>query len=465
MVIQNKVGTQDTAGKLDRVFDDAHLRPYSVSKSATWYRIQNGCARGTDGRTYLTFCLSCSYAPLATRLASMHFRRPLLLNRLWRRLTWPGVTLMMLLQRSPVIPMVAELQLSLGPRLVHLLKWVTPAFITSSIYNSVTGATGDLSVSPSPGSVVGFVNESMSIAIQAEDAFIVSVSLEGNLPPGISSNVGEDGRVTFGRAAFSGIPTQTGLYPMTLTVLSWEEDSTYEGDPIFINFTFNITEEGPEITKAPQSIVVPEGTTAMFSVEVANEEGTTYQWQKNVGISLTQFANIADATASTYSVSNVTAASQGAFRVQVSKNSQTETTAAVFLTVRAADYNTWKLLAFDDTVGLETGPMENPDDDSLINAFEFLFDLDPEVPDTLQIPEVSRERIGTTDYAVFRFPALIDYPDLNFVFESTSDLQNGLWSNLENGVNGAVIEEFPDATILKIPYADNVFCRVKVEVE
>ena len=381
------------------------------------------------------------------------------------RFAWSGFALMVLLQRGPVLKVLADAQFFVGPKLVHVVKWVAGAVLTSSTYNSVTGATGDLSIEPGPGSEVGKLNEYMVFAIAGFRASIKTYEIDGLLPQGVNANLAN------GVVSFSGIPVEVGEFSVRFSVLSWEGNPEYESGSIFVDVNVRVTLEGPDITVSPQSTVVVPGSTAQFVVEVAEEEGTTYQWQRNVDPDLAEFENVIGATESTFTIQGVMSSDQGAYRVRVTRNEQTviaptSPPAYVFLTLGAgSDYDTWKNENFTEFSFDETGPMENPDDDSLINAFEFLFDLDPEVPDTLQIPEVSRERIGTTDYAVFRFPALIDYPDLNFVFESTTDLQNGLWSNLENGVNGAVIEEFPDATILKIPYADNVFCRVKVEVE
>lgn len=387
------------------------------------------------------------------------------------RFAWSGFALMVLLQRMPVLKMFAATQFSVGPKLVHIFKWVAGAALTSTAYNSVAAATGDLSISPGPGAVTGFVNESMSFGIQAKDAVIFSVMLEGDLPPGINSNIGEDGKVTFGSVAFSGVPTAVGTYPMKLTVLSWEEEPSYEGEPVFINFTFNITQEGPEITKSPQSAVVALGATAQFSVEVASEEGTMFQWQRNVGSSLSQFQNIVGATESTFSIVNVSTEDQGAFRVRVTRNEQTTIAPTnsqqyVFLTVGdASSYDTWKDDNFKESSADETTPLENPDEDSFSNAFEFLFDLDPEKADSIQAPEISRELIGDADYVVFRYPSLIDYPDLNYRFEVTQDLKEGPWTQLTDQLDGTVIETSLNATILKVPNLSQHYYRVQVQLE
>ena len=371
---------------------------------------------------------------------------------------------MMLLQRTPISWMVAELPLLLNPRVAQIIKWISGVAVTSVFYNTVTGATGDLSLQPGAGAVNGVVNKSMSAAIRAEDAFIVSVSVEGTLPPGMNSNIAPDGRVTNGVVAFSGTPSEIGSYPVSVTVTSWEEDSTYEGDPVFIDFEFSITAEGPEITQQPVSMVVPFGGTAELSVDVANGEGVTYRWQRNVGQSLEVFADIDGATASIYSVPNATPALEGAYRVIVTRNNQSETSNVVFLTVdETPTFATWQVREFEDPESEEAGPLENPDGDSFTNAFEFLFDLDPEMPETIQFPQVSQEKIDSADYVVFTFPPLIDFPDLMYAFETTEDLANGPWSELSHGFDGVIIETTGLDTVLKLPVNSPTYVRLKVD--
>ncbi len=381
------------------------------------------------------------------------------------RFAWSGFALMVLLQPTPVLKMLADAQFSVGPKLVHMFKWVAGAVITSTTYNSVTAATGDLSVEPGPGAAVGVSGEYMVFAIAGEDASIVTYSLDGELPSGLAV-VLSGGVVTI-----SGIPEATGVFPMKLSVLSWFNNPAYEPGSISINFNIQVTLEGPDITKSPQSAVVAVGSTAEFTVEVASEEGTTFQWQRNVGSSLSQFQNIVGATESTFSVVNVSTEDQGAFRVRVTRNGQTiiapdSLPQYVFLTVGDANsYDTWKNDNFAESSADETTPLENPDDDSFSNAFEFLFDLDPEKADSIQAPEVSRELIGGTDYVVFRYPSLIDYPDLNYRFEVSQDLKEGPWAQLTDQLDGTIIETASDATILKVPNVSQRYYRVHIELE
>ena len=383
------------------------------------------------------------------------------LNRNKTRLTWPGLALMMLLQRTPIPWLVAELQFSMGPRMVHLLKWVAGAAVTSAFYNTVTGATGDLSTI---GNTIVVEGSNMQVAIRAEKAIPVTVRLEGDLPPGIISNISEDGHVFLGTIAFSGIATVAGSYPIRVTVLTWEDDSTYDGEPVSIRVDFNVTQELPDIIEPPQSLVVPFGATAELSVVAADPEGSTYQWQRNVGASLEDFDDVDGAINSVYSIPNATPELSGAYRVVVSKNNFTVTSNFVFLTVnQVTDFDSWKNEEFAQPNSEDAQPLANPDGDSFSNAFEFLFDLDPLEPESLQVPKVSHEQIGQVDYVVFEFPTFISFSGLSYTFERTSDLKNGPWTEMIHGIDDVIIETTQKGTVLKMPYESEVFCRLKMD--
>ena len=382
------------------------------------------------------------------------------------RLAWPGFALVMLLQRTPIPRVFAELTFSMGPRMVHALKWVVGTAITSFAYNTVTGATGDLSITPNTndaGRIVTVAGDQLNLAVRAERAVPETVSFVGELPEGMVSNLGPQGQVPNGVIAFSGVPADSGIFPINLSILTWESASTYEGDPVQINFAILVTDEPPEISSQPVSQVIPWGSTAEMSVETSNPEGVTYQWQRNVGASLNEFADIQGATETTYSVPNATPALDGAYRVVVTKNNLAETSNTVFLTVQVSDYSAWRNKEFENPQSEDAAELSNPDGDAFINAFEFYFDFNPERPDTVQSPMIGYEEISGVSYAVFTFPPVVGGPSLSFNFESANDFDNGPWVELVNGVDGVIIENSVAASILKIPYANSVYCRMRVD--
>lgn len=82
----------------------------------------------------------------------------------------------------------------------------------------------------------------------------------------------------------------------------------------------------PAIVTAPQSVAVPEGLSAVFSVVATGTEPLTYQWRKDG-------AALAGATTSSLTVSAVTAAAAGAYSVVVSNPGGAVTSTLAQLTV------------------------------------------------------------------------------------------------------------------------------------
>jgi len=386
------------------------------------------------------------------------------------RLTWSGFFLVIFLQRTPLVRIVADMQFSGAPRAAHLIQWITGAAITAGVYNTVTGATGDLSVLPNSnnqGFIVSVAGDQLNAVIRAERAIPVTVELTGDLPPGMTTNVTPEGRVPElpvpGIITFTGVPGDSGNFPMNLKILTWENKSIYEGPSIELKFGFRITDEPPEINSQPQSQVVPWGATAELSVEVSNPEGTTYQWQRNVGVNLNLFADIEGATASIYSVPNATPPLDGAYRVLVTKNELEEISDVVFMTVQVSNYDNWRQSEFDNPESEEALGDGNPDGDAFINAFEFYFDFSPERPDTVQSPIITLEKITGVPYVVLTYPPVVGGPSLSFGFETTTDFVNGPWSEAVHGVDGIIIENTLQASVIKMPYSASAYCRMRVD--
>ena len=86
----------------------------------------------------------------------------------------------------------------------------------------------------------------------------------------------------------------------------------------------------PVITNQPQSITVPAGNSATFSVTVAGSTPFTYQWRKN-GV------NISGANSRTYSIASVSAGNAGNYSVTVSNTAGTATSNNATLTISQAN--------------------------------------------------------------------------------------------------------------------------------
>lgn len=111
-----------------------------------------------------------------------------------------------------------------------------------------------------------------------------------------------------------GVPDANTVFPQVLAV-DWVRVYASEA-----------TVSAPVFTAQPAAATVTAGGSASFSVTVSGQPAPTLQWQRN-GV------NITGATSATLSLSNVTAADAGDYRVIATNSAGTATSDAVALTV------------------------------------------------------------------------------------------------------------------------------------
>jgi hypothetical protein len=147
----------------------------------------------------------------------------------------------------------------------------------------------------------------------------------------------------------SGVPVPTyqwqkdGLNLAGATSATWSIPSVSSADAgtyrvVVTNAVGSVTSDGavlsveaaPAITTQPQSLTVLQGQPATFSVVASGVPSPTYQWQKD-GL------NLAGATSATWSISSVSSADAGTYRVVVSNavGSLTSNDAALTVSVPA----------------------------------------------------------------------------------------------------------------------------------
>ena len=83
------------------------------------------------------------------------------------RLTWPVFFVVMMLQRSPVVRYLADIELSLIPRVQHLWTIAVGA-VTVGAYNSVTAASGDVIFGPGENKTSVSLGESVLIVVDID---------------------------------------------------------------------------------------------------------------------------------------------------------------------------------------------------------------------------------------------------------------------------------------------------------
>lgn len=376
-------------------------------------------------------------------------------------LAWPGIVLCLFLQRTPLLKSLVEAEFALAPRVLHVAKVFIASAVSVGAYHTVTGATGDFQRT---GSLQGVVGERMAVAIQAERATPRRVEIIGDLPPGIETNQDSDGEVPNGTVLFSGIPNQAGAYPVTLRVLTWGVPRAPVRE---LDLRFVISLAGPVITQTPVSQRVVAGCTLRLEVQLADATGATFQWQLRAN-DRTGFADIPGATSRVYYVSNATSEDEGSYRVIVRKNNNVAIApggndAPAFVTLRSGSgLQIWTENHFDDPSAEAAGALSNPDGDALPNLLEFVFDLDPQMPDTGRIPAISTETIQEIPYRVLTFPALWTCAEIQVLAETSNDLSSSQWDQLVDGEDGVIIEENPDNFVVKLPISTRVFSRLRV---
>ncbi len=356
---------------------------------------------------------------------------------------------------------LVEVEFALAPRVLHVAKVFITSAVSLGAYNTVTGATGDFQVT---GSVEGVVGQRMAVAIQAERATPRKVEILGDLPPGIETNQDSDGEVPNGTVLFSGVPNQAGTYPVKLRVLTWGVPTA----PIReLDLDFDISLSGPQITRIPVSQRVVAGCRLRLEVQLADATGATFQWERQT-IDTSGFTGIAGATSRVYSMSNVTSEVEGRYRVVVRKNNNVAIApgpndASAFVTVQSGPaLQVWTENHFDDPTAEAAGTLSNPDGDALPNLLEFVFDLEPQMPDTGQIPAISIETIQATPYRVLTFPALRPCAEIEVFAETSDDLSSSQWDQLVDGEDGVIMEQTPENFVVKLPLSTRLFSRLRV---
>ncbi len=231
----------------------------------------------------------------------------LLLHRL-RWIHLPGALLVALLQRTPVLRVVASAEGVLAsPPLGQLMRSLFTVASLGALH-SRAGATTFVQ-NPPANPVPGVVGTPLAVAFtytgtpSLPQYFIVT----GQLPPGLSFIPAPiSGVLRTGTPAISGTPTQAGNY--TVNVQGFGTGGNGTPQPIRFAITGAIAPEPPAFTLQPVSQSVSAGASVTFTVATSGSPAPTYQWRKNG-------AAILGATAATLVLSDVQPADAGDYSV------------------------------------------------------------------------------------------------------------------------------------------------------
>lgn len=108
----------------------------------------------------------------------------------------------------------------------------------------------------------------------------------------------------------------------------------------------------PMITNQPAHTTVSPGETANLTVGVSNPAGVTYQWQKLIGVAysdLSDGGNVSGALTSTLTISGVSSADVGHYRVRCTNGSGTSTSEDA--TLQIVDINFYPVISIDGKIG------------------------------------------------------------------------------------------------------------------
>lgn len=239
------------------------------------------------------------------------------------RLSWPVICLVLLLQRSPLVRYLSQLEHSLIPRVQHMWKVVVGA-VTVGAYNTVTGASGDVIFDSR------FDND-LTVTVGEEVEIVIDID-GGNHTPGSWEVVGEipgvDWNVAGGTGAFRGNATQVGSFPMIVRAWRGDNMSGAQGDDL--HFTVQVASL---ISQQPQAQTVDFGASAEFSVGIGGSQSVSYQWQKQNAETPEQYDDLDGQTAPTLNLATVGLEDAGNYRVVVTAGEIVVISDEVLLTV------------------------------------------------------------------------------------------------------------------------------------
>lgn len=251
------------------------------------------------------------------------------LAHLHRRAPWLNAAagvLIALLQRTPAVKVFATTRdYVLASRTGEVLR----AGLTAAALGAMHSRAGATTFQPSSANPVRG-----TVGVRLEFAFTytgtpsppASFQVSGTLPPGLSYVPAPLGStLRSGTPAIVGTPTQAGTY--TIMVQGFNAEGLTNN--IQQQIVFEITGGGstaPTITTQPQSQTVNAGATVTFSVAAGGTPAPTFQWTRNG-------TAIANATASSLTLSNVQPSAAGAYAVTVTNSAGSVTSSAAMLTV------------------------------------------------------------------------------------------------------------------------------------
>lgn len=247
------------------------------------------------------------------------------------RVPLPVLTLLVLLQRTPVVRLLLASESALvNAPLGQVLRSTALVATALGIVDTLAGATEFFADPQSPANATVGESFSAGFSIIGAPAPTASYTI-GDLPPGLSvpgaSFNGLHWVLNASFGSISGTPTTAGNYAVEIT--AWERSNgSGRSQTYFYEILVGggVTITAPSITSHPASQTVTEGNFVSFSVGAAGTEPFSYQWYRNGGA-------LSGATGSSYSIGSASFGDAGNYTVDVSNSAGTATSNAASLTV------------------------------------------------------------------------------------------------------------------------------------
>jgi len=254
------------------------------------------------------------------------------LRHFQRRLRWlnvPTVTLIALLQRTPVVrALIATEEFVLSSPIGAVLKSALATAASLGAVHSLAGATQLATTAPSPLAATVGTPVTIGFSITGTLSEPETWTVSGTVPPGLSFQGGmTSGTINGATLTLSGTPTMAGSYTLTLRATDTPTGQSTDS----FNYTINVAGGGspntaPTITTHPQSQTVNVGANVMFTVAASGTPEPTYQWRKDG-------TNLANETGTTLTLNNVQATSAGVYTVVATNAAGSATSNGATLTV------------------------------------------------------------------------------------------------------------------------------------
>ena len=249
-----------------------------------------------------------------------------------RRLPWlnlPGVLLIALLQRTPVLRVAATAgEIILASPIGAILRATVAATASLGALHSLAGATQIVINTTNVAGTVGSPVQSVGFSTSGAPSAAGSFTIGGALPPGVTAAGAVGGIINNSSGLISGTPTAAGTFDVSITAWEFAGATGPSFGPQNVRYVITGGGTAPALTTQPVNQSVNVGATATFTVVFTGSPTPTVQWRKDG-------AAIAGATLATLTLPSVAASAAGVYSALLTNATSTATSNGATLTVNA----------------------------------------------------------------------------------------------------------------------------------